>query len=348
MAAASKEGEGGPCCSSYRVTRRALNSLPCESLTTCSKLSEFVVFGFFYSYMWSTSRRPLNFIERLTKYRIACILHQWYIEYWSQNSNYSGGTCESLFPCLLSMGIAARSDHFTQIHYNVKNRSRNYVKRFLNVLKCCFCSAHAPILSSSCGGFLSVCCVKPATVNRWLQTNRWINEKNRCPNISTVLMSPLILTWVARVRLNDAHNSGYSKVQPRVQVVNDPLCGIRPQVINWEGASYKGCTSLFRDRGVLIFCSNYKFHWSLFIHIKSSQPHSVMPFQQNTFEIVSGLWQQMRQMGLTWRKIWNSDVTFTFRQTEGWSMGPMLALALSPGRWGQLRHILLFEQDGTR
>ena len=26
---------------------------------------------------------------------------------------------------------------------------------------------------SSCGGFLSVCCVKPATVNRWLQTNRW-------------------------------------------------------------------------------------------------------------------------------------------------------------------------------
>jgi len=74
----------------------------------------------------------------------------------------SGGTCESLFPCLLSMGIAA----------------------------------------SSCGGFLSVCCVKPATVNRWLQTNR----------------------------LNDAHNSaGYSKVQPRVQVVNDPLCGIRPQ-----------------------------------------------------------------------------------------------------------------------
>ena len=84
-------------------------------------------------------------------------------------------------------------------------------------------------------------------------------------------MWPLILTWVARVRLNDAHNSGYSKVQPRVQVVNDPLCGIRPQVINWEGASYKGCTSLFRDRGVLIFCSNYKFHWSLFINIKSSQ-----------------------------------------------------------------------------
>ena len=33
-------------------------------------------------------------------------------------------------------------------------------------------------------------------------------------------------------RLNDAHNSGYSKVQPRVQVVNDPLCGIRPQVMD--------------------------------------------------------------------------------------------------------------------
>ena len=67
----------------HRVTRRALNSLPCESLTTCSNLSEFVVFSFFYSYMWSTSRRPLNyFIERLTKYRIACILHIAYFIYW--------------------------------------------------------------------------------------------------------------------------------------------------------------------------------------------------------------------------------------------------------------------------
>ena len=59
-----------------------------------------------------------------------------------------------------------------------------------------------------------------------------MKKKNRCSNFSTVLLSPLILTWVAHVRLNDAHNSGYSKVQPRVQVVNDPLCGIRPQVIN--------------------------------------------------------------------------------------------------------------------
>ena len=36
---------------------------------------------------------------------------------------------------------------------------------------------------------------------------------------------------IAIIRLNDAHNTGYtSKVQSRVQVVNDPLCGIRPQV----------------------------------------------------------------------------------------------------------------------
>ena len=67
----------------HRLTRRALNSLPCESLTTCFKLSESVVFSFFYSYMWSTSRRPLNyFIERLTKYRIACILHIAYFICW--------------------------------------------------------------------------------------------------------------------------------------------------------------------------------------------------------------------------------------------------------------------------
>ena len=31
-------------------------------------------------------------------------------------------------------------------------------------------------------------------------------------------------------RLNDAHNSPYSKPGPRVQVVNDQMCGIRPQV----------------------------------------------------------------------------------------------------------------------
>jgi len=50
----------------------------------------------------------------------------------------SGGQCGSLFPCLISMGIAA----------------------------------------GSCGGFFSVCCVKPATVNRWLNDNRLNDEVN--------------------------------------------------------------------------------------------------------------------------------------------------------------------------
>merc|ERR1719187_650566 len=72
----------------------------------------------------------------------------------------SGGQCESLFPRLFSMGIAAKS----------------------------------------CGGFLSVCCVKPATVNRWLNDNR----------------------------IQDEVNAGFKKTN-KEQVVNDPLCGIRPQ-----------------------------------------------------------------------------------------------------------------------
>merc|ERR1719499_1446285 len=47
----------------------------------------------------------------------------------------SGGQCETLFQCMFSMGISA----------------------------------------GSCGGFLSVCCVKPVTINRWLHDNR-IND----------------------------------------------------------------------------------------------------------------------------------------------------------------------------
>jgi len=71
----------------------------------------------------------------------------------------SGGQCESLFPCLFSMGIAAKS----------------------------------------CGGFLSVCCVKPATVNRWLNDNR----------------------------IQDEVNAGFKKTN-KERVHNDPKCGIRP------------------------------------------------------------------------------------------------------------------------
>lgn len=70
----------------------------------------------------------------------------------------SGGQCESLFPCLVSMGIVA----------------------------------------GSCGGLLSVCCVKPATVNRWLQDNR----------------------------VADQINSAFNRQKERVR--NDPKCGIRP------------------------------------------------------------------------------------------------------------------------
>ena len=48
-------------------------------------------------------------------------------------------------------------------------------------------------------------------------------------------------------RLNDAHNSPYSKPGPRVQVVNDQMCGIRPQVpFLWLHRSH-----LFKDAGLL-------------------------------------------------------------------------------------------------
>jgi len=70
----------------------------------------------------------------------------------------SGGQCETLFQCMFSMGISA----------------------------------------GSCGGFLSVCCVKPVTINRWLHDNR----------------------------INDGFNEGYKQRDP--PVINDPKCGIRP------------------------------------------------------------------------------------------------------------------------
>merc|ERR1719350_659614 len=55
------------------------------------------------------------------------------------------------------------------------------------------------IAAGSCGGFLSVCCVKPATVNRWLNDNR----------------------------INDDVNGAYKKAN-KERVHNDPKCGIRP------------------------------------------------------------------------------------------------------------------------
>ena len=76
-----------------------------------------------------------------------------------ENMMFQWRTCESLFPCLFSMGIAA----------------------------------------GSCGGFLSICCVKPATVNRWLNDNR----------------------------INDEVNGAFKKAK-KERVLNDPKCGIRP------------------------------------------------------------------------------------------------------------------------
>ena len=55
------------------------------------------------------------------------------------------------------------------------------------------------IAAGSCGGFLSVCCVKPTTVNRWLNDNR----------------------------INDDVNGAYKKAN-KERVHNDPKCGIRP------------------------------------------------------------------------------------------------------------------------
>ena len=68
----------------------------------------------------------------------------------------SGGHCETLFQCMFSMGISA----------------------------------------GSCGGFLSVCCVKPVTINRWLHDNR----------------------------INDGLNEGYKQQQVHREpaVINDP------------------------------------------------------------------------------------------------------------------------------
>lgn len=77
----------------------------------------------------------------------------------------SGGTCESILPCFLSLGVAA----------------------------------------SSCGGFLSVCCVKPATVNRWISDNR------------------------AQDFANKNYNNNKLQVTRKERVINDPKCGIRPQ-----------------------------------------------------------------------------------------------------------------------
>jgi len=72
-----------------------------------------------------------------------------------------GGQCETLFQCMFSMGISA----------------------------------------GSCGGFLSVCCVKPVAINRWLHDNR----------------------------IQDGYNEGYNKQSNREPaVINDPKCGIRP------------------------------------------------------------------------------------------------------------------------
>ena len=55
------------------------------------------------------------------------------------------------------------------------------------------------IAARSCGGFLSVCCVKPATVNRWLNDNR----------------------------INDEVNGAF-KPAKKERVHNDPKCGVRP------------------------------------------------------------------------------------------------------------------------
>ena len=59
------------------------------------------------------------------------------------------------------------------------------------------------ISAGSCGGFLSVCCVKPVTINRWLHDNR----------------------------LNDGYNEDYKTLRDRHRepgVINDPKCGVRP------------------------------------------------------------------------------------------------------------------------
>ena len=59
------------------------------------------------------------------------------------------------------------------------------------------------ISAGSCGGFLSVCCVKPVTINRWLHDNR----------------------------LNDGFNEDYKAQRDRHRepgVINDPKCGVRP------------------------------------------------------------------------------------------------------------------------
>ena len=54
------------------------------------------------------------------------------------------------------------------------------------------------IASGSCGGFWHVCCVKPSTVNKWLQDNR----------------------------INDQRNAGFT-AEKAGRVVNDPQCGLR-------------------------------------------------------------------------------------------------------------------------
>jgi hypothetical protein len=63
------------------------------------------------------------------------------------------------------------------------------------------------IAASACGGFLEVCCVKPATVNRWLGGGGG--------------------------KGNDITGSGHAHFgTEKSPVVNDAQCGIRPSTVN--------------------------------------------------------------------------------------------------------------------
>ena len=118
----------------------------------------------------------LKFGSKAVQPKKLTILLMIFVSLYQLFVGYSGGQCESLFPCLVSMGIVA----------------------------------------GSCGGLLSVCCVKPATVNRWLQDNRvadqinsaFNRQKERVRNDPKVCLRPIlyILQNCAVYRLTYWHN----------------------------------------------------------------------------------------------------------------------------------------------